>query len=234
MGTANQIIDDALKKIGVWETGRSATAEEAADGLRALNLLIDSWSNENLMLFQFVQRTKALTAGDATYTIGSSGDIDTTRPVRIHTAFIRDASNDDSPLEIVNTDDFSKIPLKSVGNAYPVVLHYRPAYPLATITLYPEPSTGLTLYLECWDQITQFTALTTSASLPPGYERALIYNLAVELAPEYGVAVPQEVMRAASDSKSRIKDVNDTEVPVLESDLLLGGINSRLTGLFPF
>jgi len=233
MGTANQIITDALKLIGVYQKGEAIDGDEAADGLRALNLMIDSWANESLMLFQFVQRSLALTAGDPSYTIGSGGDIAVTRPVKIHHAFVRDSSNNDSDLYIINNADYSSIPLKTNGNAYPTALYYRPNFPLGAITLYPEPSASLTLYLECWDQLTQFASLTTSASFPPGYERALIYNLPIEIASMYGKSVLPEVIKIANDAKSRIKDVNDKDIPILRSELLVGRGVSK-SNYFPF
>ena len=219
MGTANQIITDALKKLGVWQKGETIDADEGADGLRALNLMIDSWSNEDLMLYQQVQRTKALTSSDGQYTIGDSGDIDTTRPVRIATAYVQDSGGNDWPIKIINAAQWASISLKTVDGTYPSYLYYRPDYPLGVINLYPEPSSGLTLYLECWDQITQFASGVTSASLPPGYERALIYNLAIELAPEYGKPIGQEIAKLAMESREFIQDVNNTEIPTLVSSI---------------
>ena len=219
MGTATQIITDALKKLGVWEKGETIDADEGADGLRSLNFLIDSWANDNLMLYQQVQRTKALTSSDGQYTIGSGGDIDTTRPVRIVSAYCRDANNGDYTIKIINASQWARITLKTTAGSYPDYLYYRPNYPLGEINLYPEPGSGLTLYLECWDQITQFATGATSASLPPGYERALIYNLALEIAPEYGVNVSPEVAKLAAESREFIQDVNNVEIPVLMSSI---------------
>ena len=218
MGTANNIITDALKLLGEWQKGEAPDADESADGLRALNLLIDSWANERLMLFQLVERTKALTANDGTYTIGTGGDIDTTRPVRIERAWVRDAENNDSVLAIIDNKSWSRIPIKSIQGMDPLYLYYRAAYPLGQINLYPLPGSGLTLYLQVWDQLTQFTALTTSASFPPGYERALIYNLAVEIAPMYGAVLRPEVVQVAVDSKAQIKTVNMV-IPRMDTDL---------------
>ena len=222
MGTANQIITDSLKLLGILEVGDAADSDQAADGLRSLNLLIDSLANERLMLFQLVERTKALTEGTGAYTIGASGDIDTTRPVRIESAWTRDANDLDCPIEIIKNQEWSLITLKSLGNTNPMYLYYRPAYPQGTIELWPLPGAGLTLYLQVWDQLTQFATLTTSASFPPGYERFLIYNLAIEEAPMYGVSVKPEVAKIARDSKTWLKTVNAKDVPIMTSPLAPG------------
>jgi hypothetical protein len=195
MGTARTIVTDAQKLLGVWEKGSSLDATEGADGLRKLNGLIETLNNEYLMIYQTVQRTHALTAGTAQYTIGSGGTISTTRPLRIDTAYTRDSSNIDHPITIINNQEWSEICYKPVGNTYPTVLYYRPNYPLGAVNLYPEPSSGLTLYMECWDQIASFSTIDTSASLPPAYEYMLTYNL----------------------SKAGIKDTNNTKIPILKT-----------------
>ena len=65
-----------------------------------------------------------------------------------------------------------------------------------------------TLVLDSWKPLSTLAALTTSLSLPPGYERALRYALALELAPEYGRQVSEIVMAAAVESKAAIKRMN--------------------------
>ena len=44
---------------------------------------------------------------------------------------------------------------------------------------------------------------------PPGYLRTIKYNLAVELAPEFGVEPSRTVRQIARDSKRNIKRINN-------------------------
>jgi hypothetical protein len=217
MGTARTIVTDAQKLLGVWEKGSSLDATEGADGLRKLNGLIETLNNEYLMIYQTVQRTHALTAGTAQYTIGSGGTISTTRPLRIDSAYTRDSSSIDHPITIINNQEWSEISYKPVGNTYPTVLYYRPNYPLGAVNLYPEPSSGLTLYMECWDQIASFATIDTSASLPPAYEYMLTYNLAVVWSPDFEVDPKPIVVSEAQRSKAAIKDTNNTRIPILKT-----------------
>lgn len=64
------------------------------------------------------------------------------------------------------------------------------------------------LTLQVWTPVQSFATAGTSVSLPPGYERALTTNLAIELAPEFGKSISQEVAKAASESKAAIKRMN--------------------------
>jgi hypothetical protein len=52
--------------------------------------------------------------------------------------------------------------------------------------LNPVPSAADTLVLYTWQQLSRFAATSDTFDLPPGYARAIRYNLALELAPEYG------------------------------------------------
>ena len=85
---------------------------------------------------------------------------------------------------------------------------YDPQYTLAQITFNPWPDANYTAFVDAIVPLTEFALSTTSLSMPPEYKRALIYNLAIELAPEYGISVPKEVGFIAGDSLRKIKNVN--------------------------
>ena len=229
MSTVRQLVTDALRLLKVSEAGEAISAEEASDGLRALNQMISAWNNDSFNLYKIVQRSLSLTASDGEYTIGSGGDIDTIRPLRISSAYVRDSGGTDHPMEIIQNREWSEIRLKSLDGDYPYYLYYRKSYPLAYINLYPQPGTGMTLYIECWDQLTGYTSLSESISLPPGYERAFKYNLALEIAPEYVESINPLVTNNASMSKADIQSVNNVNTPLLKSEpgLINGYTNSR-------
>jgi hypothetical protein len=54
-------------------------------------------------------------------------------------------------------------------------------------------------------QISEIADLSDELSLPDGYADALVYNLAVRLAPDYGRMVPDMVVMAAIESMATIK-----------------------------
>jgi hypothetical protein len=49
---------------------------------------------------------------------------------------------------------------------------------------------------------------TTELTLPPGYKEAIVHNLAIKLAPEYGKSAPVEVINSAVEGKASIKRLN--------------------------
>ena len=137
MAVYNDIIARSLRLLKVKESGENLSASEASDGLSVLNGLLDAWSNEPYMQWGLTEVSQALTTNDESYTIGSSGDINTTRPIRIDSAYIRDSNNVDTPLKLINAQEYSLITLKTFSSSYPCYLYYNQQYPLGVIKLFP-------------------------------------------------------------------------------------------------
>jgi len=219
MATAKEIVQTAMRLIQVKANNEPLSASESADGLLALNDLIDSWTNEQLMQTSRLQRSKVLTAGKKTYTIGVGGDINVARPVSIENAFSRDSNGNDWQIEEINDDQYSRIITKSFGTTYPRFFYYRPLFPLGEITFYPVPSENLTLFINVRANLNLYSDINQNIDWANGYVRALKYNLAVEISPEYRSDVPPLVLEHAKTSKERISDVNNVNIPELRSPL---------------
>jgi len=210
MTTALQIIERALLDLTVLGDGEVATAQQASDGLVYLNDLIQSWANEGLMINQVVTDDFTV-SGAASYTMGSGGDIDTTRPMEILTAYFT-SSGVDYPVNIVSRQEYEGITLKTNGSTYPYLIYPDFAYPLVTIYQYPVP-TGGTLHISSIKPLTEMATTATVLSLPPGYERSLRLNLGVELMPQYGYE-NMLIMQKADESKKTIKRTNSANRPI--------------------
>jgi len=201
MGTALGIIKSAMRKGGILTKTEVPSSDEANDALEAFNDMLASFSNDSMVIPARVLESFTLTSA-TDYTIGSGGNFNTVRPIKIVSAYVRDG-NIDYSLEIASDENYATIPLKTVG-AIPAFLNYTNAYPLATIKLYPAPTGVYTLFLLSEKQLSTFT-LSQTVDLAPGWRRMLIHNLALELCAEYGVTVPPEVERIARESKGEIK-----------------------------
>jgi hypothetical protein len=172
--------------------------------------MMDSFSIDNLMIYQILEENFPLVVGTASYTIGTGGTFNTTRPVKITNAFIRDTSSNDYPVQIIDNLAYDSIPLKTVTSRSQY-LYYDASYPLAYIRLMYVPAYAETLYINSWKQLQQFADGTTVLSLPPGYERMIAYNLAIELHGEYGGSMLNpEVVAIAKEAKAALKRLNAT------------------------
>lgn len=202
MTTARTIVRKAMQKIGALVKGEQPSADEANDGFDALNAMIDSWGNDSLNVYARAWETFPLTSA-ASYTIGAGGDFNTTRPTNIVASYLRSGTID-YPVEVIDDEAYSTIAFKSLqGISY--FLNYDNAYPLGNIRLYPVPSASYSIFLLTEKALTRFTDLDTQLSMPPGTERALIYNLSIELAPEYNQQISAELAKTAAESLGLIR-----------------------------
>lgn len=238
MATVNSILTRSLRLLQVLEAGETASAEEAQDALEVLNNLIDSWANESLMLFARTEHSIPYVQNQIEYTIGTGGDFNVTRPVSngIMNAFTRTEDSDWKMTE-VNNDQYQEIVVKSVESSYPVYYYYRPSFPLGKITVWPAPQGNLTFFINVKSQFTAFANVSAVVALPPGYVRALEYNLAIEIGPEYvkstNAANYAKIEQLAMQSKEYIKNTNDKNIPELQSDAAHLGDN-RSYGLYGY
>lgn len=227
MSTTLEIITKALQKIGAVTKSETISADDAADALSSLNAMISSWSLDSLLVYASILESFTLTAGDSSYTIGSTGDFNTSRPTEILSAYIRDNTTD-TGLNIITEEEYDTISVKSFSGK-PSLICYTPSYPLGTIKLDKLPDQTYTLFLLSKKPFSSY-ALSDDVTLPPGFERAIVYNLALELAPEYGQPLDASVASIARDSLSLIKTANvrATKIPY-SKDL---GVKNIFTGWY--
>jgi hypothetical protein len=228
--TVNAIVTASLRLLKVVQAGETIGASEAEDGRIALNDLIEEWNNQPLMQPAKTQLSQVLTSS-ATYTFGTGGS-NSTRPVSISKAFIRSPTGGvDYPVEIISNEEYALIPLKSTSSTIPDKLYYRSGYPLGTVTLYPTPTAGYTLYLECQAALSTYDDVSDSVDLAPGYLKALKYNLAIAISPEYKDP-SQVVIMEAQKSIEWIKRLNSKDKPVMfnpaRAAVGYGGIGYRM------
>lgn len=212
MTTALDIINGAAKLIGVQFKSEQLDTDEANDALVQLNDMLDSWSNDNLVIYADTDESFPLT-GAASYTMGPSGAFNTTRPMLINFVVIR-VGGVDYTLDLISQEQYAEIAIKSTQAQIPAYYTYDNAYPLATLQFWMVPTAGSTLYISSNKPLANLSSLTASVALPPGWNRALKYNLAMEMAPQYGAQVSQMVADGAKKSLGAIKRSTSANNPM--------------------
>jgi len=219
-----------MELIGALAGGETPTATDSQRVLRSLNSMLDSWSNERGFIYALTQETLALD-GSQSYTIGEDGtpDFDTVRPLEIDpTTFVR-SGNSDYPLTILTQDEYAAIQNKSFSGSLPDSLYYDPTYPNGTLYLFPAAQGSL--HLSSWKPLSTFSLLTTALSMPPGYQRAIEYNLALEILPLFALPEPSTLARLAKQARRAIKHKNAPRVSMsLPRELVRRGRFNILTG----
>lgn len=224
--TALDIIKSSLRLIRVLAAGETPSADEAQGALSILNWMLDEWSNEGLMCFRQVDTTHSTVSGTASYTIGTGATWDTTRPIRIDRAFVRDGTID-YPLEMMPGAEYQQIREKTYSSL-PRCLYYLPSVTTGSVNLWPVPDAVYTIGISRRMPFTQFLSVSADVELPPGYAQALRYALAVELAPEYGKPFV-EFLQQAIDKKAILKRTNsEPKAKSYIDPFLVGNVQSDI------
>ena len=213
MATAGDLINGALRLIGQLAEGETPSAETSADALFAMNQMIDSWNTEKLSIFNTQDQTFTWPAGEIQRHLGPTGDFVGNRPVLLDdSTYYRDPSTNVSfGIKFINQQQYDGIAVKTVTSTYPQVMWINMEYPNIQMTIYPKPTRELEWHFISAQELTQPATLATDILLPPGYLRAFRYNLACEIAAEFGVEPSNQVKRIAMSAKRNIKRINNPD-----------------------
>ncbi|MGM0614768.1 MAG: hypothetical protein ACQES7_04315 [Pseudomonadota bacterium] len=218
MATTKQLIESAMRTIGVLAAGEEAKPSELQDALEYAKAMLDSWSNETLMVQAYTHESFTLTS-TRSYTMGPGGAFDTVRPQHLVNMVIRDSGGLDTPVSITSLEQWASIPRKDTERHSPAYAYFVPEYPLARIEFSAITTPGDTLKLVSAKAIEALPELTAETTYPPGYDRAIRLGLAMELAPEYGKQVDQVLAAQLNQAVTVLKRTNArARIPTLEVD----------------
>lgn len=213
--SARQIGTTALLLLGVASAEQPISAFAAQHALEALNTLLDSWATERLLTYTRPKIPLVLEPGRATYTWGIStppADIPREPPVRLELALL--TVEDTTPgleweLEIFTQSEYeASVWLKGMESTYPAMLYLEASQPVARLHVWPVPQIAYTLQLLPWTAHAPYAGWDDVLPWPNGYQRAMQFNLALELAPQYGVEPSPLILRTAEESKRAIFPIN--------------------------
>jgi hypothetical protein len=213
MTTAGDQINGALRLLGVLAEGETPSAGTSQDALSALNQMIDSWGTEKLSTFTTQEQVFNWLPGRISQTLGPSGDFVGDRPVLMDDAtyFVDTSSGISYGIKLINQQQYDGIAVKTVTSTFPQVMWINTNYPNIDMHVYPVPTKVLEWHFISAAQLDQPATLSTELYFPPGYLRAFRYNLACEIAPEFGIEPPPTVGRIAMTSKRDIKRINNPD-----------------------
>ena len=211
------LIASSLRLIGVLASGETPSGQEQLDGLLILQQMMDSWQAERLNIYTININEFPLVPGTQTYTLGTGGTLNMARPAKIERMSVVWLANPAQPLELpldmVTDGGWQAVPIKLISSTLPTIVYDDGAFPFRNLSFWPIPTIVDNVRIYSWSPLTTFD-LVTDITFPPGYLKAIRYALAVDLAPEFGSAVPQEVAAQAILEKAKLKSMN---APLIES-----------------
>ena len=208
--TAGEQINRALRLLGILAEGETASAATSQDALVAMNQMIDSWNTERLSVFCTQDQIFSWPSGEIKRTLGPTGDFVGNRPIQLDDGtYYKAPSGVSYGIKFINQDQYNGIAVKTSTSTFPQVIFVNNTFPDVEMYVYPRPTQVLEWHFVSVQELTQPALLSTELHFPPGYMRAFAYNLAMEIAPEFGVEPSPQVQRIAMTSKRNLKRINN-------------------------
>jgi len=199
--TVSDLIHSSMRLIGAIAAGELLETTELNDAFISLNQMLSSWNTEGGSLVSR-QRLMISVSSFNSYALPQ-------RPVRIDAASTS-LSGVDNALEIVDAAGWEAIPVpeKQMQSIFTRKLFCDYGFPNSTVYIWPVPRVSGTMELWIYQTMPPFADLDSVIILPDGYEAGLRWNLAINLAPEYGRPIDPSVMANAQNFKASLVQLN--------------------------
>jgi len=189
--TVMSIIDGALRKLYVKVGGETTSAEDAETARLGLRAMIRTWAAAGVRLWLDDQQSVTLVAATASYTLSP-------RTLEIRDAY-RSYNGNDTPVRVITREEYNRLPNKA-AQGDPFLVWPDRQRTQTVIRVYPVPSvTQGTLSLSARRQVLDVDDLAEEVELPPEWLEAMIYNLAVRVAPDFNVDLRDDVVGMAME-----------------------------------
>lgn len=206
---------------------RIPSPDQYAEAIPMVNRMLASWSVDRLKIYtESIDRYPLQSPGNpgqTTYFIGPTGDFVAPRPISIHRANIvltATSPEQHEHVHIMSDDEWAAKTITELpGGPWPYQLYNDGAVPDSKLYLFPFPTFPCDLELFTWLQLPEFAAVTDTVILPPGYEEAIVYNLAKRISAHYPLEskITPEALELARSSLADIESLNAPS-PVMKVD----------------
>jgi len=184
--SGGQIIQDALLLCNGLEDDETATSEQVAHALRALNRMCKAWSVKGLKAWCWNEITLPLASNQESYTIGLSGaDLTAERPLEIRNVR-KYISSQETPVRICTRQEYFDQSGKTTDGET-VYVYYDPQLSKGVLYVWPSPDSTHELRFSSKQYIEDFDTSNNTPYFPVEWEEAIVYNLALRLCPQYEV-----------------------------------------------
>lgn len=179
----------ALKKARIVGMGDTAEAEEIADAMSELNMMLKDWQTETGNVW-------TLTGGSLTLTTANNYTLSPVRPLSIHNARFK-KSGIETPLTAITRREYDELPNKAT-TGQPVLYYYDRQKEAAKLYIWPALSVadGETIEYTYTRELEDIASTSDVVDLPGEMWSCAVYNLAARLAETYGLNRPDVQQRA--------------------------------------
>ena len=207
--SATEIIKDALVLIGGIEIDEAATQEQFEYAMRTLNRMVKAWSKKGLKAWVWKEATLPLVVSQASYTLGTGGDLVINRPIEIANAR-RVVDSVETEIQIRSRNEYITQPSKDQDGT-PVYVYFDPQMALSKLYVWPSPDSLDSIKFSYKSYIEDFDTLADTPYFPPEWLEAIVYNLALRLCPMYEV-VGQDKQDIVAMAVQTLADAEDGDL----------------------
>jgi hypothetical protein len=206
--TRDDIINAALRKIGALADGQTASSTQLTNANLALNSLLRVLQTDGMPLWKRTEVPITLVNGTANYTV--------TNAIKIPAVYLL-TSGTTTRYPMVEKSRYDFLALPNSSGSLPVHWSATPTLTDYTINIWPTPdSTSATTYsltVVAQKKFDDFVSATDNPDFPAYWMDAMIYGLAVRLAPEYGLPLMdrQQLLREFEMYKESAQGYGDED-----------------------
>jgi hypothetical protein len=220
--TRDQVIQSALRKLGVLELGDTPDAATVANASLALNLFIKQMSTKGIKLWKINELVLPLVAGQSMYVIGPSStgtvDLNTDKPLKVIQAWLRDTSTnpstDDVQIQLLSKQEYNMLGSKfSTGTPNSIFMDIRNNTSNLYVYVTPDSYTQANkqLHFVVQQPLQDIMSAQSTPDFPNEWMNVLVWNLADQLAIEYSPPVNKR-MEIAARAKQYKEELEDWDV----------------------
>lgn len=178
--TRDEIITAALFKLGALADTQTASTTQLTRAAQALNATLTLLQTKGMPLWKRTETSVTLVDGTFAYTVDDA--------VKIAEVYVVQGT---TQWKLRNQSRYDQLSLPTSTGGAPVSWSATPSIDDQVVRIWPTPDAdtadNYTLVIAYQKKFDDFTAGTENPDFPSYWMQSVIYNLAVSLAPEYGV-----------------------------------------------
>ena len=226
-----EFIEKSLRLAGVIAIGENADGAMIDDALDSLKLLLDTWAADPALMPQLFVDAGNFVPNQYNYSVSLTGDIIYKPPQKIDQVIVT-YQNIRYPMENVTRDRYNEINTVNVQSNIPLYYTYSlDQADSGTLSIWPAPIQSLPVQIMIRSQdfieLENLQTLDTemSGNVQTGFNRAFMYDLAVEYSTQYGIPQDALIVSTANKLKAQLKRQNSRAVK-MNSDVF-GFVSKR-------
>ena len=206
--TAQRIMRMAYKDAGLIQDGDEPNGEQYADGLLRLTDMVNLWQTQGLKLFLITDQSIPMVAGQATYTLGPSGNVAMVKPLRVLQAYNLDTNGIRRPLVPLSWEEYTRLSQPTqTGQVNSYFVDKQVTQLAMSLGLVPDANAATgTFHPIIENQVTGPVSLTDNMAFPVEWSIALRWGLADELATGQPQAIMDRCERKATQYRTMLED----------------------------